>query len=405
MMPYQKKEFRLYSKMKHITYSHRILVSLLFALLLITPYLTDAAHCSTDSPTSINDAAMRLVQFCNDPRVGLNERDIATLVDYVRSPKQNREHALPESQSCPGAYQEFDTKISFPRFMAYSYNSLIPSAVTRPSSMRYSLWSGLRGKFQKLPSSWKPIPPAGAPLILHGLQHDSNTPDLTTGVYYEYDIKRTLILLNHKGHQVLISVSKQIDKSNVGKKGFILGSDSDWNYYYSGEPGSAKTGLGWVKSYIYDYFSVGVYVESSVAPVRMRTGVFQWIRAGWSGMNFVQPNHIIAGMKRFASSNKMILESPRLPAPNQMMSVYQWLSNMPANDLTKKYLTLHEARQSAALQIGKISRSKAANPISLAKTSKYQMVEELMLEYLKTALGKPMPGGKQFSLLPPVPLR
>ena len=391
--------------MKQITYSRWILVPLVFTLLLITPYLTIVAHCSTDSHTSINDAAMRLVQFCNDPKVGLDERDVATLVDYVRSPKQNREHALPESQGCPGAYQEFDTKISFPRFMAYSYNSLIPSAVTRPSTMRYSLWSDLRGKFQKLPSRWKLIPPAGAPLILHGLQHDSNTPDLTTGVYYEYDIKRTLILVNYKGHQVLISVSKQIDKSNVGEKGFILGRDSDWNYYYSGEPGSAKTGLGWVKSYIYDYFSVGVYVESGVAPVMMRTGVFQWIRAGWSGINFVQSNHIIAGMKRFARDNRMILESPRLPAPNQMISAYQWLSKMPVSDLTKKYKALQQARRSAALQIGKISRSKADNPVSLAKTSKDQMVEELMLEYLKIALGKPTPVGKQFSLLPPVPLR
>jgi hypothetical protein len=35
------------------------------------------------------------------------------------------------------------------------------------------------------------------------VQHDSNTPDLTTGVYYEYDLKRTLILTNYKGRQVL----------------------------------------------------------------------------------------------------------------------------------------------------------------------------------------------------------
>ena len=151
--------------MKQITNSRWILVPLVLTLLLITPYLIIVAYCSTESHTSINDAATRLVQFCNDPKMGIDERDVATLVDYVRSPKQNREHALSESQGCPGAYQEFDTKISFPRFMAYSYNSLIPSAVTRPSTMRYSLWTDIRGKFQKLPSSWKLIPPSGAPLI------------------------------------------------------------------------------------------------------------------------------------------------------------------------------------------------------------------------------------------------
>ena len=392
-------------KMRQINYSRWILFSIILSLLLITPYLAIVAHCSTDSHTSINEAAMRLVKFCNDPKVGLDERDVATLVDYVQSPKQNREHALLESQGCLGAYQEFDTKISFSRFMAYSYNSLIPPTVTRPSSMRYSLWSDLHGKFQKLPSNWKLIPPAGAPLILHGLQQNSNTPDPTTGLYYKYDVKRTFILVNYKGCQVLISVSKQIGESSVGEKGYILGSDSEWNYYYSGEPGSAKAGLGWVKSYIYDFFSVGVYMESSISPAMMRNGVFQWISAGWSGINFVQPNNIIAGMKRFARDNRMILESPRLPAPNQMISTYQWLSNMPINDLTKIYSAMQQARWSEALQLGKISGSKADNPASLVKTSKDQIVAELMLEYLKLALGKPTPVGKQFSLMPPDSLR
>ena len=390
--------------MKQINYSRWILVSLVFALLLITPYLTIVAHCSTDSHTSINDAAMRLVKFCNDPKVGLDERDVATLVDYVQSPKQNREHALPESQGCPGAYQEFDTKISFSRFMAYSYNSLIPSAVTRPSSMRYSLWSDLHGKFQKLPSNWKLIPPAGAPLILHGLQHNSNTPDLTTGVYYKYDVKRTLILVNYKGRQVLISVSKQIGKSNVGEKGYILGSDSEWNYYYSGEPGSAKTGLGWVKSYIYDYFSVVVYAESGSSPAMVRTGVFQWLRAGWLGINFVKPGHILGGMKRYAQNSRMVLESPRLPAPSQLTSVYQSLSSMPALGLASEYAALQQALRSSAIQTGKISKSESDEKQSLADTSKEQMVEELMLEYLKMTLGKPTPLGKQSSLFSPATL-
>jgi len=104
--------------------------------------------------------------------------------------------------------------------------------------------------------------PAAEPVIIHGLQHDSNTPDLTTGVYHEYDLKRTLIHLNHKGRRVLISISKQVNQSEVGKKGAILGNDDDWNYYYSGDTGSFKTGMGWIKSYVYDFFSVGVYVET-----------------------------------------------------------------------------------------------------------------------------------------------
>jgi hypothetical protein len=382
--------------MKQRAYLRHIGIYLALTLLFIAAHLTAASLSSAESRKSVNDAALRLVQFCNDPKVGLDERDIAILVDYVLSSKKNGEHALLESQRCPGAYQEFDTKSNFRRFMQYSYNARIPSVVTRPSSLRYSLWRVPQGKTRNLHGNWEPIPAAGAPVILHGLQHDSNTPDLTTGVYYEYDLKRTLIWVNYKGRQALVSVSKQIDKSNVGEKGLILGHDSDWNYYYSGKPGSAKSGLGWIKSYIYDYFSVNVYVETNTAPAIVRTGVFQWIRAGWSGINFVQPGHIIDGLKRFARNKRMIMESPRLPDPNQMIAVYQGLSNMPAMDLTNKYNLLQQARLSSALQTGKISAAQAGEPFSTDKTSKEQMVEELMLEYLKKALGKPTPIGNQF---------
>jgi hypothetical protein len=239
---------------------------------------------------------------------------------------------------------------------------------------------------------------------MHGVQHDSNTPDLTTGVYYEYDLKRTLILVNHKGRQVLFSISKQPESSNVGEKGFILGNDNDWNYYYSGKPGSAKAGLGWVKSYIYDYFSVGVYVETSSNSTMVRTGVFQWIRAGWSGINFVRTCHVIDGLKRYAQNTRTILESPRLPAPNQMVATYQWLANLPATDLKKRYETLLQAQRSLAIKSGKVDDSEAGEPLPLAGASKDQMIEELMLEYVKIALGKTSPIGKQFTLLPPTPM-
>lgn len=355
--------------------------------------MTAYADPSTEPGKNVTEAVLRLVKNCQNQKNGFDQRDIAVIVDYVLSQKQQTEYPLPESQKCPGAYQEFDTRVSFSRFVDYSYNSLIPPSVTRPSSLRFSLW----GKGQKLPTHWKSMSTSTPPLILQGYQYDSNTPDLTTGVYYAYNLKRTLIHTNYMGHQVLISISKQTDKSNVGEKGFILGKDSDWNYYYSGEPGSAKAGLGWVKSYIYDYFSVGVYVESGSAPVKLRTGVFQWIRAGWSGLNFVKTSHIISGMKRFARNNKMVLESPRLPAPKKLISVYQWLSNLPAGDLSQKYAALQQAQKASAAQAGKINQSKVAEPSATAKVTKEQMVEELMLEYVKLALGKPTSMSKHFS--------
>jgi hypothetical protein len=379
---------------KQRVYFRPTLCCIVLALLLISLHQSVTALSPADAFSPINDAAMKLVRYCIEPKAGLDENAVAILVDYVLSSKQTREHALPKSLECTGAYYEFDTKIAFPRFIEYSYNPLIPPTITRPSSLRFSTWTAPRGETQKLPFSWKLIPPAGAPVVIHGIERDSNTPDLSTGVYHEYDMKRTLILLNYKGRQALVSVSKQIGTSKVGEKGTILGNDNDWSYYYSGESGSSITGLGWAKSYIYDYFSVSVYVESSTAKTMVRAGVFQWLRAGWSGINFVRANHILGGMKRFGRDCKMILESPRLPAPNQLISFYQGLSSLPESDLIKEYTELRQAQRSLAIQTGKISKSAAEDKISFANTPKDQMVEELMLENLKMALGKPTLLGK-----------
>ncbi|MDR2860981.1 MAG: hypothetical protein LBV07_00280 [Syntrophobacterales bacterium] len=347
---------------------------------------------ASDGQMSINEAAARLVQFCVDPKTSLDERAVAVLVDHVLAdkPQKNKEKALPEAQKCPGGYYEFDAKVTFPRFMEYSYSSSIPGVITRPSSLRYSVWRPSRAGEQPLPASWKTVPPGGSPVIVRGRQHDSNTPDLTTGVYYEYDLQRTLIVLNYKGRQVLVSVSKQTGPSNVGEKGFIVGPDNSWTYYYSGQTGSAKAGLGWVKSYIYDYFSVGVYAELNPGSAGVRMAAFQWIRAGWSGMNFVESKHVVDGIKkRFARDTLIILESPRLPEAKQIALAAQSLSALPGDELHKKYAALQQAKQNAAIKAGHISQKEANEALPAQNIPKERMVEELMLEYLKSSLGKP----------------
>lgn len=369
-------------------------IALIVSLLTFFQYQPALANSPSDSSGPIAVAAMKLVAFCADPKTGLDAQAVATLVDYVLEPKSNKETALPKIQEATGAYYEFDTKIHFASFLQYSYNSKIPSALMSPSSLRYSLWKDV----QTLPGSWKAPLPGGKPVIIYGLQHDGITPDLTTGIYYEYDLKRTLVLLNHKGRQALISISKQIDISDVGKKGFILGNDDDWNYYYSGVPGSAKTGLGWIKSYIYNYFSVAVFVESGSLPSMVRSGMFQWIRGGWSGINFIQTEHVIKGMKRRARNSKAILESPNLPAPSRIALTYQQLSSLPLNDLAVKYAALQESREALAVRSGKIKTDEIIKQDSYANTPKEQMIEELMLEYLKITLGKSSLLGKKVVL-------
>jgi len=363
-------------------------IALIISLLTVFQHEPARAVSPSDSSSSIPAAAMKLVAFCADPEAGLDAQSVAILVDYVLEAKSNKEVALPKIENAPGAYYEYDTSINFTGFLQYSYNSKIPSAFTSPSSLRYSRWTDLPQGSQKLPDRWKLPLPGEKTVIVYGLEHDGNTPDLSTGAYYEYDVKRALILLNHKGRPVLVSISRQINISGVGKKGYILGNDDDWNYYYTGVTGSAQTGLGWVKSYIYSFSSVGIYVDLGASPAMVRSGIFQWIRAGWSGINFVQTEHVIKGMKRHAKNLKTILESPKLPSPDEIISAYQRLSALPQKDLVEKYTALQKARQALAVQSGKIKIDEIRQQDSSFDTSKEQIIEELMLEYLKITLGK-----------------
>lgn len=233
---------------------------------------------------------------------------------------------------------------------------------------------------------------------MYGMQREADSPDLHTGVYHEYDLKRLLVFVNHKGHQALISVSKQANVSNVGKKGFTLGDDNDWNYYYSDEPGTTKKGMGWAKSYIYDYFSVGVYVEPSPGQPMVRSAVFQWLNAGWSGINFVKPNHILNGMRRFALGFNGVMESPRLPASSQLISAYQSLLQLSSSDLLQRYTVLQQALRASAIKMGKLNKADQIGPKSFAHLSKEQMAEELMVEYVRVALGKRLALSKEPSM-------
>lgn len=373
---------------KRAVYLRRIVGYLITVLCVLSLNQSGAAIPTSGSERAVQDAAMKLIRFCEDPAIGFDEHAVSILADHVLSAKPDRQSALPKVMGCTGAYYEFDTKTNLARLAGYSYNHLIPQVVTKPSSLRYSIWKGIDGETQRLPSNWEGLSRRGTRVIIHGIQYDSNTPDLSTGVYHEQDLKRTIIFLNHGGRHVMVSISKQVGISKVGKKGAILGNDTDWNYYYSGQAGATITGFGWAKSYIYDYFSVAVFAESSNSPNLVKTGVFQWLRAGWSGLNFVKESHIIDGMKRFGRDFKTILESPRLPPIRDITSVYQELSNMAEGDIAREYLALREAQESLALQTGKINRGDKDRKISLAGISKNQMVEELMLERLKSTLGK-----------------
>jgi len=372
----------------------KLCISAVMLFMILVCFCAVGNALASGNEAEVSAAAMKMVDFASN-KAGVPDYQAATtLVDYVLAKKGFSQTALPQNRDAHGGYYEFDTRIDFAGFMQYAYSGQIPAVLTSPSSLRYSRWSAQKKKYEQLPAKWSVIPAGGKPLVIRGVQRDAITPDLNTGIYYEYDLSRALIQMNYKGRQVLITISKQVDTSEVGKKGLILGKDEDWNYYYSDEIGSARTGLGWVKSYIYDYFSVGVYVETGSSPAVLKTGIFQWLRAGWNGINFVQPDHIITGIQRYARNSKTVLESSDLPTPAQIAHVYSRLSNMPHQDLVEKYDQLQQARLELAVQTGKINGAKARKN-NYETIPKGQIIEELMLEYLKVALGRPSAVGQK----------
>ena len=62
---------------------------------------------------------------------------------------------------------------------------------------------------------------------------------------------------------------------------------------------------------------------------------------------------------------------------------------MPRKDLVQRYEDLQRARDAMAIQKGKIKPGETTRQETYANVPKEQIIEELMVEYLKLALGKP----------------
>ena len=56
-------------------------------------------------------------------------------------------------------------------------------------------------------------------------------------------------------------------------------------------------------------------MESAPGSGKVDVSIFKWAKAGWKGSNVVKVSHITAGLKRFTSGLRQVMESPRLPLP------------------------------------------------------------------------------------------
>lgn len=340
----------------------------------------------------------------HDARIPETEM-MSRVVDFVTKPKNpDIIYHMGLRDGAASNYSEFTINRSLKEVLDLVYNPDIPSHIVTPASIRRSRWLRINGESKKLPMLSDYLSILTDPVLINGVEFIENTPDTFSGAYYAYELDRALILARFKGRNVLISISQQRDKSDVGKKGLVLGNDDNWNYIYTGIKGCSRTGLGWVKSYMYDSASVTVYLEEKGPSARVRCGVFKWVHAGWAGINMVQPHHIRDGVARFSRNFKKIIESPNLEDIVQLSRDFEQIKTLSESQLRQKvgryYLQLEELNQDKNRLARDWFEGLMGDDGYLANMETDEMRAVLELAYLKHLLGKP-PGVDVTLIHPP----
>jgi hypothetical protein len=316
---------------------------------------------------------------------------VAGLLDFVVSEKGKEANLNPgEREGATGAYFFSDVKAPLSKVIKYAYNHRLPSYVTLPSVVRLGGWQVK--PTVPVANVWDKVGHVKIPIVIRGIEYEEITPDLTMGAYYRYDMDRLMVLLKYRGKDFFISVTRQMNPSTVGRQGVIIGPDSDWNYFYSGQKGLNKAGLGWVSSYMYDASSVSILFEPGTSRTQTRFVTFKWLRAGWGGINMVRQENIIEGGRRFADGFKKVLESPQLPEAEQLIDMHARIKSLSDKDLSTRLEPIGKALQKLSRTDPGLSRADFREMIESGKyllgMSREERENLLMAEFTKFAIGK-----------------
>ncbi|MFP4168772.1 MAG: hypothetical protein ACLFSY_08020 [Desulfonatronovibrionaceae bacterium] len=306
------------------------LKTLILCILFVSTLMPPAALAQKEYLSTVPDEVLYLQDLKPDHTLDPDRLD--PLIDFALNTTV-KESDLPDLDGMSGAFFRFRIPTGITEIIDYAYNPEVPAHVFRPSSVRYTQWKDRRIN-REAASTIRDLArsPKDYPLVVRGLEYEEITPDRFSGAYYGYDQLRTLALFESANATVFISVSRQDEKSKVGHKGAILGEDTDWRYFYSPEKGITKSGLGWADSYMYSGFTVTVYTQRQ-GEAETTAMCFNWLDAGWMGMNFVKSKHILSGLKRFARDASAVLSHPDLPDAETIAAFHKKLKNCPQEEL------------------------------------------------------------------------
>jgi hypothetical protein len=316
---------------------------------------------------------------------------ISPLMDFFMSskPAGARYHAG-DSFDAPSAYNEFAVNSSLQRITDYILDADIPSFFFWPSSLRLSRWTQVDGGDQQFVQLKSAANDLNAPFILKGAEHITITPDQHTGAYYSYDVDRMVILSPYQKGKMLINIYRQQKPSAVGRRGWVLGKDDDWNYLYTRDKGLNVKGLGWADTYMYDSFGITVYYQVDPGKPVVACGTVSWVKAGWAGINMVQSKHIQRGLVRVAQAFTAVIEDPRLPEPAKLAETFSKSKQLPTPTLrvyAKDYLSGLEQRIASSKTLLKEVGGKFDSQTLLEQMTRDELYAVLALDYFKKLLG------------------
>jgi hypothetical protein len=375
-----------------------------FIAVLVSLPVRSGADAVQNLPVEIESALTSVAALCSSEMRGqdLDLADLSTVAAFIVSAPDMVSYTPNERFNAKGSFLAYTLERPLSDVLRYIYNHRIPAGAVNPSSIHYGQWKKMPGGDNVLPQAWIGRAAAEQPQVARGMMRETISPDLHTGAYYEYDLHRTFLMFHRGTTRVIVSLSEQAGDSEVGRKGFIVGDDSDWNYLYTPEQGLDVTGLGWVKSKIQTFKSLCFYIEDELRPGAVRIGVFQWLGAGWIGVNMVDSHHIRNGMRRYAEQFKGMLESERMPDAGKLEGIYTALTNVPeetlrdsAMEVTRhiKRMALHDTRLKGKSAIQKLNEHHY-----VAQMDKDEVISILMREYVKYCLGMKTPLSADFWL-------
>lgn len=384
--------------MERLVFRSSVLLALVIAWFSgALPFGNPTAMAGNGVPPDVVAGLERLIQAAADTNEApMEPSELEGLIRFTEGePEPGEGVPIRTYADATSALYRFNVLRSLRRILEIGYHPEIPGFIVSPSSVRIAYWKSVDGMEKPFPKLWPMLDdPHHRPVLVRGIEHEEITPDQFMGTYYAYDVQRLLLLMRHHGRPILVSVSRQKDVSEVGRKGAVLGKDDDWTYLYSGEKGMNSMGLGWVDSYMYAAGTVMVYDEISSDPTpRVRCTVFKWLRAGWAGINMVQTHHILAGMDRYANAFRQVVESNRLPPTEEMARVFREIRSMAEAQL-RQAIQYHVARFHELANASGSSASAfyakhfGSGEQAIQKMNAEQMRSLLVLETLKAWMGK-----------------